>query len=255
MDASARDNRPPHHEFALELERARREAGLKSKEIAAALYVDPRTVRRYLNGERLPTLELTDAWERACGIEPGRLVRRHPANARSGPQLVVPAAVAPRDEAPRAADAGAGTARRRRRPVLVAVLGAVVLLAGGAAVLALTLGGGPSRSTVEQTVARAKELKTTYAERTGSSARTWSDYTIAGGEAGPPINGRRAVRVTCRIRGYEVSSGNQWWYLVASAPWRNDFFATADAFYNQRRTQGVDFRKTRFVDPRVRVCP
>lgn len=250
MDASARDNRPPHHEFALELERARREAGLKPKEIAAALFVDPRTVRRYLNGERLPSLELTEAWERACGIEPGRLVRRHPA---SGPQLVVDADGVPDDEpAPGAiSEAGSGARLRRRWPVAVAV----VLLAGGAITLGLRLLDGTSRSAVETTVERARQMDTTYAERTGSSARTWGDYTIAGGKAGPPINGSRSVRVTCRVRGYEVESGNQWWYLVASPPWRNTFFATADAFYNQRRTEGVDFRKTRFVDPRVPVCP
>jgi len=252
MDASARDKRPPHLEFALELERARREAGLRTKDLAEAVFVDPRTVRRYLNGERLPTLETTEAWEQACGIEPGRLLEQHPGAAHEGPRLVTerPSAPAP-EPAPAREIGGVARVRRRRRAALTALAAA----AAGAAAIGLTALGGDAKSQVEQTVERARQLDTTYEERTGGSARTWSDYTIAGGKAGPPINGSRTLRVTCRIRGFEVTSGNQWWYLVASAPWRNDYFATADAFYNQRRTQGVDFTKTRFVDPGVPVCP
>ena len=248
------DNRPPYHELGLELERARREAGLKARELAEQLFVSPRTIRRYLNGERLPTIELTQAWERACNIEAGRLDRLHPDAARNRPYLVAdgdaPAAAARPDGAARTT--GAGHPGGRRRWAVMIALAAVVV---GAAARGLTLLGGEPKSEFEQTVERATRLSTTYTQRTGSSARTWSDFTIAGGEPGPPINGRRTVQVRCRIRGFEVSSGNQWWYLVASAPWRGKYFATADAFYNQRRTDGVDFRETRFVDPRVPLCP
>jgi transcriptional regulator with XRE-family HTH domain len=234
VNQDARDNRQPHHDFALELERVRREAGLKPKELALELFVDPRTVRRYLNGERLPSLETTEAWERACNLEPGRLTRVHPDVVGSAPHPSL--------------NSSAG----RRRWVMPTVLAG---LAASAAVLGLTFLGGATKSNVEQTVERAKQLTTTYPQRTGGPSRTWSDFTIAGGDPGPAIDPRQTVRVTCRIRGFKVQGGNDWWYLVASAPWRNNYFATADAFYNQRRTEGVDFRKTRFVDRGVPLCP
>jgi transcriptional regulator with XRE-family HTH domain len=94
MGPGARDNRPRHHEFALELERARREAGLRPKELASKLFVDQRTVRRYLNGERLPTIETTEAWERACNIEVGRLTRIHPTTPRGEPDTAARATLA-----------------------------------------------------------------------------------------------------------------------------------------------------------------
>lgn len=239
----AHDHRPPYHEFAIELERARREAGLKSKDLAEQLFVGPRTVRRYLNGERLPTLETTERWEQACGIEPGRLTSIHPEGAQFRPHLI------------EGGDAAVGDAARPRFPRRWAALIALVAVAAGAVAVGVSLQGGPSKTKLEQTVERAKSLRSTYPEKTGGTARTWSDYTNAGGDPGPTINGSREVEVTCRIRGFEVESGNQWWYLVASAPWRNNYFATADAFFNQRRTQGVDFKKTRFVDPGVPLCP
>lgn len=252
MAPTTLDSRPPHHEFALELERARREAGLKPKEIAEQLYLDPRTVRRYLNGERLPSHDTTEAWERACKIEAGRLLRIHPETVRGEP---LPAGERPSAPAMQEADPGSRRRSGSQAARRWAVAGILAVLAAGAAVAGVTLSGGASPGKVEQVLERAQVLKTTYAERTGGSARTWSDFTIAGGDPGPPINGSRTVRVTCRVRGFEVSSGNQWWYLVASAPWSNRYFATGDAFYNQRRTAGVDFRKTPFVDPRVPLCP
>jgi len=246
MDHSARDKRPPHLQFGLELERARREAGLKPKELASKLYLDPRTVRRYLNGERLPSLETTEMWEQACEIEPGRLNRMHP---QRGPHLV--AADKPGSAiVPAAGGVREATHRPRWRRWALAAAAAAGMFMLAAAVLS-----GDSKSELEQTVERAKRLEKTYAQRAGGSARTWGDYRIAGGKQGPAIDQQQTVRVTCRIRGFKVSSGNAWWYLVASAPWRNEFFATGDAFFNQRRTEGVDFRKTRFVDPRVPLCP
>lgn len=254
MERAARQNRPRFHEFALELEGARREAGLKPKELAEALFLDPRTVRRYLNGERLPTVETIEAWEHACDLEPGRLSRLHPEAAHRRPYVVGEDGSSPTSEAA-SPSASAPASPPRPRRVIAAALAAVAIVA--VVLVGVTLLGGSSAPTteLEQTLERAKGLSTTYPQRTGGTSRTWSDYTNAGGEPGPTINGSRAVEVTCRIRGFEVQSGNQWWYLVASAPWRNDFFASADGFFNQRKTRGVDFRTTRFVDPGVPRCP
>ena len=141
MDQSARDSRPPHHEFALELERARREAGLQTKDLASKLFLDPRTVRRYLNGERLPTIETTEAWERVCNIDRGRLSALHPAvaSSRGGSRRETGAASAVEKAGPgESAGASAGLQERRRRVLpalgIVAtsvVMGAVLLTSGG----------------------------------------------------------------------------------------------------------------------------
>lgn len=65
------------HELAQQLDLARREQGLTTNELAAALFCSPRTIRRYLNGERRPPLETIVRWEVACGVEPGSLTANH----------------------------------------------------------------------------------------------------------------------------------------------------------------------------------
>ena len=65
------------HEFAYELELARREAGLTVAQVASALYCVPRTVRRYLAAERRPPRDLVVKWEMTCGTRPGRLTERY----------------------------------------------------------------------------------------------------------------------------------------------------------------------------------
>lgn len=56
------------------LDLARREAELSTAEFAHALAFNPRSVRRYLNGERRPARETVVEWERACKVEPGSLI-------------------------------------------------------------------------------------------------------------------------------------------------------------------------------------
>lgn len=94
---------------------------------------------------------------------------------------------------------------------------------------------------------------TTYTETTGTPARTWSDYMIAGGEAGPPLGPRQSIQVSCRVRGYIVPDGDPWWYRIESPPWNGDFYATSDAFYNNGQTSGpVD--NGVIVDEQVPEC-
>jgi transcriptional regulator with XRE-family HTH domain len=61
------------HQFALQLELARREAGLSKDDLARAVFLSPRTVRRYLSGERRPDRATVVLWEQACGLRPGAL--------------------------------------------------------------------------------------------------------------------------------------------------------------------------------------
>jgi hypothetical protein len=96
-------------------------------------------------------------------------------------------------------------------------------------------------------------VATTYAETTGSVAHTWTNYSDAGGTEGTEIASNATVRVTCRASGFAVEDGNTWWYEIASSPWNNAYWVSADAFYNNGSTSG-SLSGTPFYDPVVPVC-
>jgi RHS repeat-associated protein len=90
-------------------------------------------------------------------------------------------------------------------------------------------------------------------ETTGGAANTWANYSHAGGSQGPTIPAFTTVSISCRVQGFAVADGNTWWYLVASSPWNNVYYVSADAFYNNGQTSG-SLKGTPFVDPNVPVC-
>lgn len=92
-----------------------------------------------------------------------------------------------------------------------------------------------------------------YAETVGVDAHTWTDFTNAGGTQGPTIAKGQTLQVRCRATGFKVADGNVWWYQIASAPWNNNYYASADAFYNNGAKSG-GLRGTPFLDPNVPVC-
>jgi hypothetical protein len=94
---------------------------------------------------------------------------------------------------------------------------------------------------------------TTYAETTGGAANTWSDYTTAGGTRGQGLYSNQTIQIACKVQGFVVADGNPWWYRIASSPWSNGFYVTADAFYNNGQTDG-SLQGTPFVDPAVPLC-
>jgi hypothetical protein len=93
----------------------------------------------------------------------------------------------------------------------------------------------------------------TYSETPGGEVHTWTDYADAGGSEGPTIPSNETVQIKCRIEGFRVSDGNTWWYLIASGPWNNQYYGSADAFYNNGETSG-SLKGTPFVDANVPVC-
>jgi hypothetical protein len=93
----------------------------------------------------------------------------------------------------------------------------------------------------------------TFAETTGSVTHTWTDYSDAGGTEGPTIASNQTVQITCRLQGFKVADGNTWWYQIASSPWSDAYYASADAFYNNGATSG-SLNGTPFVDPNVPLC-
>ena len=80
-----------------------------------------------------------------------------------------------------------------------------------------------------------------------------SDYQDAGGTEGPEIEDNQTVQITCRATGWTAPDGNNWWYEIASAPWSNNYWVLADAFYNNGETSGP-LTGTPFYDPNVPVC-
>lgn len=90
-------------------------------------------------------------------------------------------------------------------------------------------------------------------ETTGGETHTWSNYSDAGGSAGPTIGGGGTVLIACRVEGFRVADGNTWWYQIAQSPWNNAYYASADAFYNNGQTSG-SLEGTPFVDTTVPLC-
>lgn len=108
--------------------------------------------------------------------------------------------------------------------------------------------GGPGGVKVEKEAATP-----TFAETAGGVTHTWTDYTNAGGTQGPSVPANTTVQVTCALSGFRVADGNTWWYRIASSPWNNAYYASADAFYNNGETSG-SLLGTPFVDPSVPGC-
>jgi len=73
---------------------------------------------------------------------------------------------------------------------------------------------------------------------------------------GQPVSyrGLPAVQILCKVPGFAVADGNDWWYQIASSPWNNSYYVSADAFYNNGATSG-SLVGTPFYDPAVPVCP
>lgn len=96
----------------------------------------------------------------------------------------------------------------------------------------------------------------TWAETVGNQtggADTFTNYTNAGGTKGPHIAAGQTVLISCKLTGFVVSDGNPWWYRIASSPWNDAFYVSADAFYNNGQTTG-SLSGTPFYDPAVVNC-
>jgi serine/threonine-protein kinase len=92
-----------------------------------------------------------------------------------------------------------------------------------------------------------------YHETTsGTGSGTFTNYTNAGGTVGPRVNPYTTIQITCRLTGFAVADGNTWWYLIAQSPWSNQFYASADNFYNNGQTSGPP--NSVFVDTNVPLC-
>ncbi len=111
----------------------------------------------------------------------------------------------------------------------------------------------PSATPPAATPPTTQPTPVTYTETTGGPSHTWTNYTNAGGYEGATIPSNGSVQISCKVAGFRVADGNTWWYRIASAPWNNAYFVSADAFYNNGATSG-SLHGTPFVDPAVPNC-
>ncbi len=84
----------------------------------------------------------------------------------------------------------------------------------------------------------------------------YRDYINASVPSPEMIPPSTPVTVSCTTQGQPLNSNpsDDNWYRVASAPWENEYYAPADAFYNGAPTS-APFAHTPLVDPTVRACP
>ncbi len=126
---------------------------------------------------------------------------------------------------------------------------------GGSAPTTQAPSGNGSSSTTPQGSSQpvAVVVPPDYPETVGGVSHTWSDYGDAGGNEGPSIPSNETVQIACKITGFQVADGNTWWYRIASSPWSNAYYVSADAFYNNGATSG-SLHGTPFVDNIVPDC-
>jgi hypothetical protein len=109
----------------------------------------------------------------------------------------------------------------------------------------------------EEAAARKRaeeEANRTFSETPGSEVNTWSDYADGGGTHGPTIPSHETVQVKCRVEGLRVSDGNTWWYRIASSPWNDAYYGSADAFYNEPGVTSGSLVGTPFYEAQVPIC-
>jgi hypothetical protein len=135
-------------------------------------------------------------------------------------------------------------------------------LGGGGSVTTPTSGSSSTPATAAPTIPTTQTTQpqsaptpapTTYSETAGGVSHTWTDYSDAGGNEGPSIASNQTVQIACKLTGFKVADGNTWWYRIAQSPWSNQYYVSADAFYNDGATSG-SLSGTPFVDPAVPNC-
>lgn len=129
---------------------------------------------------------------------------------------------------------------------------------GGSATITKPTSGSAGTQTTPTTPATTPPTSpppppATYSETVGGVSHTWTNYTNAGGTEGPSIAAYQTVQIACKVTGFKVADGDTWWYRIAQSPWNNQYFVSADAFYNNGATSG-SLHGTPFVDPAVPNC-
>jgi hypothetical protein len=90
------------------------------------------------------------------------------------------------------------------------------------------------------------------AETTGPAGSDTFDNPSNAGGKGSRIGGNATIQISCRLQGFVVADGNNWWYRIESSPWAGKY-TPADNFYNNGQTSGT-LIGTPFVDTNIPMC-
>lgn len=97
------------------------------------------------------------------------------------------------------------------------------------------------------------------AQQGGRGANTFKNPNNASGQ-GTKIAPNAWVDITCRqnypdsvVTSNQAKTGGNWWYLVASSPWDNQYWAPSTTFWNGDTPQTPSDQWTD-VDTSIRVC-
>jgi hypothetical protein len=93
----------------------------------------------------------------------------------------------------------------------------------------------------------------TWTETTFSGSETFADFVNAGEPLGRSLAPAQGVQVSCRVKGFKVQDGDNWWYRLAASPWDGKYYASSDNFYNTPKPTGNPVNGV-FYDERVPVC-
>lgn len=141
--------------------------------------------------------------------------------------------------------------QRSARPPMA--LGAAVAAASIALIAGTAWAGQtPSASPATGTVAVRQPRLFRELEWPGSPVHTFINYHNATG-VGRSIRANAAVLVSCRVYDATVKSSypDGFWYRIASPPWNNHYYATANTFLNGDPPLGP-YRQ--FTDFKVPLC-
>lgn len=204
--------------------------------------------------EGAPVLPGDDRWKAEARLHVGgggarRLTDTQDPYAEPTQDATVPPVRAPADDRgqPGVRRSRHRSPRRRRSALLTWIAAIAVLAAAGLATWLALASPGPSKPP-------SAESAVTYPERVGTGARTTNNYfEPADGVYGHVIDGGQTVQISCRVQGYRVPDGNIWWYRIASPPWDNDYYTSADAFWNNGQTSG-NFHGSALVDFKIPIC-
>ena len=50
------------------------------------------------------------------------------------------------------------------------------------------------------------------------------------------------MQIACKVNGFTVADGNTWWYRIASGPWNNSYYGSADQRRDLREPQRHSIR-------------
>jgi hypothetical protein len=164
---------------------------------------------------------------------------------------------------PHTGEAAAPASMPKRQPIFWATtsVAGIALMAAIVATVVLLLGGGSHQPTSSHSAGAGTSVSSgprylpnkTYREETGQYGAPTFTNPFKLSVTGKRIQPYTAVRVSCKLYAPTIASASPdgYWYLVASKPWDNRYYAVANTFINGGKVGGP----TNATDFKVPNCP